>query len=359
MPWGDGIGPLDDPPQLWIVDLDTGAVEQLTADEWRWSRPRWSPDGTTLAVRVSHDPAGHRRGQHMRLVQLDGSWEAPPVPGGSYVVHDWSALGLLAVLVVQPTNRELGSQGQLHVIGPDGVRELTAAVPFGAGGDVYGDSPAALGDGYDAALAVDGATAWVRVTDGGRLGVARVGLTDEPPVWTQVVGGERCVTPVGVRGGRLVVAAQSATEPCRLVVGDGEGSPSSWRLLPAAVDEAGVTLPAPAEVHRFTVPSPVDGAVLEAWFLAPPGEAGGPLPTVLMVHGGPMAASVSASRSTPRRCARPGSVCSTRTRTGPPATATRSPTRSSTIGAVARCATCWRWWTTRSISAGSTATAWA
>lgn len=223
MPWGDGIGPLDDPPQLWIVDLDTGAVEQLTDDEWRSSRPRWSPDGTTLAVRVSHDPAGHRRGQHMRLVQLDGSWEAPPVPGGAYVVHDWSALGLLAVLVVQPTNRELGSQGQLHVIGPDGVRELTAAVPFGAGGDVYGDSPAALGDGYDAALAVDGATAWVRVTDGGRLGVARVGLTDEPPVWTQVVGGERCVTPVGVRGGRLVVAAQSATEPCRFPRAAGRG----------------------------------------------------------------------------------------------------------------------------------------
>jgi hypothetical protein len=137
----------------------TGSCEQISNDEWRWSLPRWSPDGATIAARASHDPSGRRRGQHLRFLSLDGSWTAPDVPGGFTVVRAWSPTGLLATLVVQPEGHPLGARGELHVIRPDGVRHLTADTPFGVGGDVYGDSPAALGDGYDFALVVDGVAA--------------------------------------------------------------------------------------------------------------------------------------------------------------------------------------------------------
>ena len=289
VPWGDGIGPLDDPTQVWVLDLNTGECEQCTDDEWRWSRPRWAPDGHTIAARASHDPTGRRRGQHLRLVTVDGVWTEPAVPGGFAVVHAWSTTGLLAVLVVQPEGHQLGAQGELHVVAPDGVRNASAGAGFGVGGDVYGDSPAALGDSYDAALVVDGSQAWVRMADGGRTGVARVDLGAEPPVWERVVTGDRCVTPVGARGGRLVAAEQSAHQPCRLAVIDIDRPDASARPLPVAPDDGVAAVPATAEVRRFTVASPKDGFALEAWFLAPPATTT-PLPTVLIVHGGPMAA---------------------------------------------------------------------
>lgn len=285
---GDGIGHLDDPPQLWVLDVASGACDRLTDDEWRWSRPRWSPDGLTLAARVSHDPAGRRRGQHLRLVAPDGTWHAPDVPGGFAVVHAWASDGALAVLVVQPQGQLLGSRGQLRVWRDGAARWLNEHEGFGVAGDVYGDSPAALGDSYDGALVVDGTTAWVRVADGGRLGLARIDLAAGEPVWTQVRTGDRSVTPVGAAAGGLVVAEQSAGSPCAVLALDAMDPGAPGRELPVWPSPVPAR-PAAAEVHRFTVPSPVDGAALEAWFLRTAGSRG-PLPTVLMVHGGPNAA---------------------------------------------------------------------
>jgi dipeptidyl aminopeptidase/acylaminoacyl peptidase len=195
VPWADGIGPLDDPPQVWTVELALGVCKQLTNDEWRWSMPRWSPDGRTIAARASHDPSGQRRGMHLRLVTLDGNWTAPALPGGFAVVPAWGASGSLAVLVAQPEGRTIGSRGQLHVVDGDDVRDLTAEVSFGVGGDVYGDSPAVLGDAHHAALLTGGDNAYVRVHDRGRMGIARVSLRDTAE-WRVVVSGDRCVSPV-------------------------------------------------------------------------------------------------------------------------------------------------------------------
>ncbi len=71
----DGLGPLDDPPQVRIIDVATGEGRWLTADGWRWSTPRWSPDGRRLCAIASIDPTGHHSGQHVHLLDVDADSE--------------------------------------------------------------------------------------------------------------------------------------------------------------------------------------------------------------------------------------------------------------------------------------------
>jgi dipeptidyl aminopeptidase/acylaminoacyl peptidase len=113
-------------------------------------------------------------------------------------------------------------------------------------------------------------------------------LSANQPTWDRLATGDGCVSPVAARGERLIIASQSAAEPCRLAVIDSDDRDPSPRLLPTALDEATIPTPSPADVRRFTVPSPIDSALLEGWFLSPPGAALR-LATVV-VHGGPMAA---------------------------------------------------------------------
>lgn len=289
--WADGLGALDDPPQLWVCDVDGGTSEMVTDDEWRWSLPRWSPDGRTIAARASFDPTGNRRGQHVRLVDIGdgvdvGTWRAPAVPGGSAAVPAWAADGSLLVLSFQPEGRPVGSEAQLHRVQADGtVTRLDTGAPMPLGGTVYGDSPAAVGEAFEHALVVHGTDVYVRTQRGGRMGVAVLDL--DRGAWAEVVGGERCASPIGVGGGGLVVAEQSAERWCTLAVvpvGDG----AAGRQL-SLISDADPPLPATATVHRWTVASPHDGAPLEAWHLRPAGVEG-PLPTVLLIHGGPNAA---------------------------------------------------------------------
>jgi dipeptidyl aminopeptidase/acylaminoacyl peptidase len=74
---------------------------------------------------------------------------------------------------------------------------------------------------------------------------------------------------------------------CRLAVLDLNRADAPGRFL--ACSTVDNDPPLPAAVQRFQVPSPADGAPLDAWFLTPPGTTGA-VATVLVVHGGPMAA---------------------------------------------------------------------
>ena len=156
------------------------------------------------------------------------------------------------------------------------VREVP--VP-GLLGDVYGDCAAELADVYEHVMLARGRSVVVRVTDGGRMGVAVVDI-DTGGVQT-VLDGPRSCSPVGLAGDRLVVTRQSAETYPELAVVDLVEGPASERRLVAFADR----LDPFAVVERFDVRSP-DGWELDAWFLSAH-DAVRPLPTVLVVHGGP------------------------------------------------------------------------
>jgi len=283
----DGLGPLDAPPQVRVTHLPTGEARWLTADDWRWSAVRWSPDGSWLAACAGVDPEGVRGGQHLVLLTPEGRQVRPPVPSGRTVVAEWLPNGSLAVLVVDPHDQPVGAVARLFLGRPDAPDEWRSVDVDGLlGGDVYGDHQAELCDVYEhAVLALDAEHLFVRTFQRGRMGVARLHI--ETGALSTVLDGDRCCTPVAVVGDELLVATVSATHTAELAVvgldGSNERLITQFAAAPEALPEPGC-LPA-VEVLRFAVatdaPAPID-----AWFLGPAGTVGS-LPTVLIVHGGP------------------------------------------------------------------------
>ncbi len=276
-PAADGLGPLEDPPQLRLIDVATGEGRWLTDDDWRWATPRWSPDGSKVAATVAADPTDMLGGQSLRLVDLNGTVESPDVPGGRGVVPVWLSDGRLVVLVVEPHGRPAGSAATLFVISGVEVRELPIPELLG---DVFGDCPTELADTYEQVMIAYGDSVVVRVGARGRMGIAIVDIdTGET---SQIVDGQRSCSPVGLVDGTLVFTSQAADVFPELVVTDVAADPSGdERKLLTFADGS----PTPADVRRFTIES-AEGWPLDGWFLSPPGSSG-PLPTVLVIHGGP------------------------------------------------------------------------
>jgi dipeptidyl aminopeptidase/acylaminoacyl peptidase len=282
--WFDAVGHLDDAPQVRVADTGSGEVTMVTDDEWWWSAPRWSPDGERIAAIVGFDPDERRIGQQLRILEPDATVSTPAVPAGLTVVAVWAPDGSLMVLTSKPDGPLLDGDEQLHRVFPDGtVRRVEA--PMQIGGSVYGDSPALIGEVLESAIAISGTDLFVRTHRGGRMGVARHSLTDG--TWDEMVAGARAVSPLAMTGRGLVVAEQSAAMPCRISVIETGSDPATWGTPLSLIGEHEV--PPVAEVHRFTVPSPHQGDLLEGWHLRPV-DVEGPLPTVLLIHGGPGAA---------------------------------------------------------------------
>jgi dipeptidyl aminopeptidase/acylaminoacyl peptidase len=275
-PAADGVGPLEDPPQLCLVELGTGTSTWLTDDGWRWSSPQWAPAGDRIAAVASLDPTDRVGGQALRLLDPSGVFDEGVVLGGRAVVARFLDDGALAALVAEPNGRPGGSETELHVFHRSASRRI--AVPD-LMGDVFGDCAAELGDTYDNLLIPRGRTVIVRTGARGRLGIAVVDVDSEEV--RPVLDGPRACTPVACAGGLLVFTRQSpdtypelATIELDLV---GAQEQSLLRFADAGA--------AAVEVERFAVTSP-DGWDLDGWFLSPRGAVG-PLPTVVVVHGGP------------------------------------------------------------------------
>ncbi len=271
----DGLGPLDDPPQLRLVDVTTGDGQWLTDDDWRWSTPVWSADGTRLATSVGIDPAGRLSGSYLRIVHLDGTVHEPAVAGGRGVVPAWLPDGRLAVLVAEPRTGALGGDAALFLVDGAEVRRIDVPYLFG---DVYADNPAILPETHDHLLLADAdGHLVVRTGARGRMGAIRL-HPDRPAEATTLLDGDRCCTTIALADGRLLFTTQTSTAPAEVAVREADGTE---RLLTSFGHGRARTV----DVRRFTLDTP-EGWPLDAWFAAPAGATGA-LPTVVLLHGGP------------------------------------------------------------------------
>ncbi|MFT3872961.1 MAG: prolyl oligopeptidase family serine peptidase [Nocardioides sp.] len=334
IPAFDGLGPLEDPPQLVLLDLVAGSSRVLTEADasvdgggWRWSGPTWSPDGRRLAATVSIDPAGRRSGSHLRLVDLGepaqrgadapARIEEPAVPGGRTLTLAWRDDDHLLALVAEPKDQPLGSPPRMWQVTAAGAHQCEVDFNADPGvdgaeiellGDVYGDQPAELADDPAPAVSPIGPDGLlVRTGCRGRLGVGQ--LTVAPPAsfgrpaaspllhperetpegetlsWRPFLDGDRCLSPFAVAGGQVFLTVQTADQPVDLwaVPLPGPGSAETLeevklRRLTRFAEGA----PAAAPVRRTHFRA--EGRELDLWFLGDPGR---PLPTVVLVHGGP------------------------------------------------------------------------
>ena len=270
----DATSDLEDPPQLLLLDVTgngdgNGSTHWLTDDGWRWSTPRWAPTGDRIVAIASQDPSGSRGGQHLRVVTLEGGVTEAPVSGGRTVLGEWLPDGRLVALIGAPEADPVGSHAHLFVVDGDDVTELAVDDLLG---DVYGDSPAELADSYAHLVIATDDSLIVRVGARGRMGISRVTLVDGSV--EVLIDGARAASPVGYANGRLVFTTQSAEAPAELAVLEGGSERRLTQLAPAQ----------PVQVTRTVVQS--DLGPLDSWFLAAAGNDG-PLPGVLLIHGGP------------------------------------------------------------------------
>lgn len=274
---------------LFVINVETGEVRQLTSGDWDDSSPAWSPDGRSLAFVSS-------RNEDRDYTSVSDLWTVPFDGGKPRRVT--ASRGPVASPAWSPDGEWLAYRGHEH--GDRwGVNHRVYVVPSGGG------APRCLTAGFDRSVGVlplgdtlphpqtptslawspQGDRVFFQTADGGNGPVCSADLNGN--VQPVVSGGLVCRGyAVSNDPQRPLVAyvASTPTEPgdiyVRLLP---EGAPRRLTDMNGALLSA-VALSAP-ETIRF--PSS-DGAMIEGWVLRSPGFTSGTrYPMVLQIHGGP------------------------------------------------------------------------
>lgn len=272
----DYVGYLDRlRPHLYVLDLASGELTQLTRGDYDHSSPVWSPEGTRIAF-VSNRTAEPDSNYNTDIWVIDVAAGANSVPAkistsvGPDAGPTWNPAGDRIAWLTSTRTDIHGYALQYVAIGALGKepRVLTEATDR----NIRSLRFSADGKHILGVLETEGAQHLVEVS------------VDDGATRT-LWGGERRVSAVApLPGGGAVVAATSARVPTNLWVVEASGQA---RQLTRHNEELlqGLRL-GPVVKERTTA---ADGTEVEAFFTFPPdAEEGARLPTILWIHGGPM-----------------------------------------------------------------------
>jgi dipeptidyl aminopeptidase/acylaminoacyl peptidase len=271
----DGEGYLRELRQhLYVFDVEKKTSEPITTGPYDDFDPVWSPDGRFLAFtsnRTENPDANDntdvfiveaRAGKAPRAVTASPGSDGSPAfsPDGKWIAY----------LAGGAPEDLWYSTNHVAVVSVDGgaPRPLTLAL------DRNADAPA---------FSPDGKSVLFLLEDGGNVHLARVPVAGGPV--ERVVAGEREVSrfDVGPKG-ELVVLEGSFHQPAEISAAEG----GALRRLTRVNDGflSGIRL---GKVRRFQATS-ADGTKIDAFLTLPPDAPDGKgLPTILRIHGGPVA----------------------------------------------------------------------
>jgi dipeptidyl aminopeptidase/acylaminoacyl peptidase len=268
----DGAGwRYDRRAHLWVLDLATGDLSQLTDGDADETSPAWSVDGRSVAyVSADDDDRWVDPRGYVFTIPADGG-EAARVTGRG----TWTWVGY-------------GLDGSLFAIGEERDRVALTALPLQRigiddSGEVITHLDRNLMPGHP-----PGVLAGPRFLADGTVhsvledrGAERVIAIDESGSATAVAGGRRVITgwdPLP-DGSGAVFTASSPTNPGEVYWWDASGERALTDLNGAF--RATATLVEPVEFTYETEP----GVEIHGWVMLPPGDDSVPL--LLNIHGGP------------------------------------------------------------------------
>lgn len=260
---------------VFVVDVETEEVRQLTDGDWDDIQPAWSPDGNSIAfVSARHDDRDYDRATDLYRVGVAGGDPVLLTPGGaSIALPAWAPDGRQIAYLGYADAEDAPRNSHLWVLAPDGS-----------------SAPRCLTEDYDRQLEVsetsapvwstDGATIFSGVEDRGATGVVAVDVASGSV--RILIGGERSISGFSIsQSGAIAFAASATSSPAEIFVAGPRGEiqltdlNAGWR--------AEVELPAP---EHFVVDS--DGGVVDAWMMRPAGFVEGrTYPALVNIHGGP------------------------------------------------------------------------
>jgi dipeptidyl aminopeptidase/acylaminoacyl peptidase len=257
---------------LYLFDVSTRRVEQITAGRYSETNPRWSPDGQSIAFVSERGPDPDRAndsnifvmearagGEQRQLTKWDG-------PDGSPA---WSPDGRqIAYLQGSEAKYVAYNLNTLAVVAAAGgePRVLTAALDRAVSGPEWTG---------------DGAAILVQLHDDRAVHLARVQAADGAV--TRLLDGRRVVSDFGVsRTGRMAVLTGTASQPNDIHAFE------NGALRPLTRENAGWLAGVQLGATEDFSARGKDGTTVNGVLVKPPAfRAGTRYPTLLRIHGGP------------------------------------------------------------------------
>ncbi len=282
----DGIGFVENfVKNLYVLDLASGQVGQLTHDDWNHTPLSWSPDGAEVLMLAGMNPDSLY--PTSSLVTVNNAGEQRTVLSsawGGIQNAVWLHDGRIAFAGV-PEGKLYGSKGDLWVMNADGsaIECRTTSLSTGISGRMHDDLPVFWNLSAPVILPAAGhPDAVVSVQQGGEIHLMAVALQGAESIRT-LTSGERTCLALGRSGDKVAFGISTLFDPTQLaVLSLVNGAEAHLTDLNRALLDS-ITMP---ELRHITCTSS-DGASVEGWILLPQGEA--PFPTVLHIHGGPHA----------------------------------------------------------------------
>ena len=285
----DAIGYLDHAVEnLYILDVESGDIKQLTDDRTNNINPRWSPDGTRILYDATMDANSHRVAfPTLHLIDLDGNHETVMDDWGIVMNANFTPDGSSIVFIGRPDDgKPIGTKSDLYVldIASGNIENRSDGLAVGVGGGLSMDMPIMGLRSWYVTVSSDGQSAYVPVQDGGTVQIYQISLSGEERC-EAIISGENASFILDLRDDHLLYAQADINTPPNIHVmnlSNGE-SRQLTHINQDYLDN--ITMP---ETEHLLFEG-VDGVQVEGWYMKPPiGEA--PYPTILYIHGGPHSA---------------------------------------------------------------------
>jgi dipeptidyl aminopeptidase/acylaminoacyl peptidase len=258
---------------LFIFDVESRKIDQLTTGKFTESNPSWSPDGQWIAF-VSERGADPDKENNSDIYVVEARVTAQPRQLTKFEGPDggrpaWSPDGK-TIAYLQGSEPKFAAYGlnKLAVVPVDSgdARVVTASLDRPVGSPVW---------------TADGSAALVQVVDDRANHLARVRVSDGAV--TRLIEGRRTVSSFALApGGRVAVLTGTATEPNEVFAFD------NGRLRALTKENAAWLATVQLGTTEDFSARGKDGTVVNGLMVKPPSyKAGTRYPTLLRIHGGP------------------------------------------------------------------------